>query len=168
MHDLFTIRQDLTFNEFLSSTLYYCFSGRLFKRFMLFLLGLTLLSSFLEYATTSREVQLGTFIYNFAPIFMIVPIVVVFSFFMCLYIYKRKPYLFNNVSYDFTLWGVVRHGEKTEFSKPWCDITKYKETKAFFLLYIGDRDFHIVQKRMLESSVRLDAFRQLLQENVKK
>ena len=168
MHESFTIQQNLTFREFLSSTLYYCFSGRLLKRFVLFLIGLTLLTTFLGSATTSDGVRPGTFIYNFAPILLVIPIVVIFSFCLCLYIYYGKPYLFHNVSYDFTHWGVVRNGEKTEFSKPWREITKFKETTAFFLLYIGDRDFHIVQKRMLESQERIAAFRQLLQKNLKK
>jgi hypothetical protein len=92
----------------------------------------------------------------------------VFSFFSCLYIYKRKRYLFNNVSYDFTHWGVVRNGAKTEFSKPWREITRFKETKAFFLLYAGSIDVHIFQKRMFANTEELNDFRQLLLENIKK
>ncbi len=132
------------------------------------LIGLTLLSTFLGFATTSRGFELATIFYNLVPMVILILIIVVFAFFVCLYIYKSKSYLFNNISYDFTHWGVTRYGEKTEFSKPWRDITKMKETKAFFLLFIGNADFHIIQKRMFAGSEELNSFRQLLQENIKK
>jgi len=76
------------------------------------------------FATTSKGIDLATIISNFAPLLILPLIVTALAFFVCLYIYKRKPFLFDNVSYDFAYWGVVRHGEKTEFSKPWRDITK--------------------------------------------
>ena len=168
MQESFTISQNLTFREFLSSTLYFYFSGRLLKRLLLLLIGLTLLSTFLGFATTSKRFDLATVFYNLVPMAILIFIIVVFAFFICLYIYKNKAYLFDNISYEFTHWGVTRYGEKTEFSKPWRDITKVKETKAFFLLYIGNTDFHIIQKRMLAGSEELNAFRHLLHENIKK
>src|SRR5215204_2515868 len=113
MQNSLTIRQELTFRDFLSSTLYYYFSGRLLKRFFLFLSGLTLLSMFPGFATTSKGIDLATIISNFAPLLILPLIVTALAFFVCLYIYKRKPFLFDNVSYDFAYWGVVRHGEKT-------------------------------------------------------
>ena len=100
------------------------------------------------------------------PIFFLFIIVALFALLSCLFIYKSKSYLFKNVSYDFTHWGVVRHGERTDFSKPWRDITKFKETKAFFVLYTGKSDFHIVQKRMLKDLDSLNDFRKLLQQNI--
>ena len=168
MQESFTVRQNLTFSEFFSSTLYFYFSGRLLKRFLLLLIGLTLLSTFLGFATTSKRFDLEIVFYNLVPMAILILIIVIFSFFICLYIYKNKSYLFDNVSYNFTHWGITRNGEKTEFSKPWRDITKIKETKAFFLIYIGNTDFHIIQKRMFAGSAEQDAFRQLLKENVKK
>ena len=97
---------------------------------------------------------------------MLFLVIIIFAFLGCLFIYKSKPYLFENISYEFTHWGVVRHGEKTEFSKPWRDITKIKETKAFFLLYVGNADFHIIQKRMFENDSSITEFRNLLKEHV--
>ena len=132
MQESFTVRQDLTFREFLSSTLYYFFSGRLLKRFLLLVFGLTLLSTFLGFATTSKGFDLASVFYNLVPLGILTLLVVVFTFFICLYIYQIKAYLFKNMSYDFTHWGITRQGEKTEFSKPWRGITRVKETKAFF------------------------------------
>ncbi|MEI6946712.1 YcxB family protein [Paraflavisolibacter sp. H34] len=167
MRNSFIIRQDLTFREFASSTLYYYFSGRLLKRFFLFLTGLALLSVFLGFASASNGIDLVTIISSFAPIIILLIAVTAFAFFICLYIYKSKPYLFEGVSYDFTHWGVERLGERTEFSKPWRDITEFKETKAFFLLYVGNNDFHIIQKRMFANPEELNDFRKLLKANIK-
>ena len=162
MEKSFTIRQNLTFRDFLSSTLYYYLSGRLLRRFFLILVGLALLSMFLGLDTTSKGINSARLISSFAPFLIFLIGVVAFAFTTCLYIYKSKPYLFHNVSYDFTHWGVVRHGDRTDFSKPWRDISKIKETKAFFLIYIGNSDFHIIQKRMFAGSEELNDFRQLL------
>lgn len=167
MQNSFIIRQDLTLKEFLISTLYYYFSGKLLKRFFIFLICLTFLNMFLSFATTSSNMALLTIFSSFAPIVILFVVVVIFASLICLYIYKNKPYLFSDVSYDFTHWGVIRHGEKTEFSKPWRDISKFKETKNFFLLYIGNNDFHIIQKKMFTNLNELDDFRQLLRENIK-
>ena len=168
MQESFTVRQDLAFSEFLSSTLYYYFSGRLLQRFLLLVFGLTLLSTFLGLATTSKEFDPASVFYSLVPVGILLLLVVVFTFFICLYIYQNKGYLFKDISYDFTHWGITRHGEHTEFSKPWRDITRVKETKAFFLFYIGNKDFHIIQKRMLAGTEELIAFRQLIQEKIKK
>lgn len=166
MENSFTIRQDLTFSEFFSSALYYYLSGKSLKRFFLFLLGLSLLSMFLGFLTTSQSVDIITIISTFAPFIILFLIGIIVISLICLYIYKSQPHLFKNVSYYFNHWGVVRHGEQTEFSKPWRDITKFKETKAFFLLYIGSTDFHIIQKRIFENDKVMNDFRNLLNENL--
>lgn len=130
------------------------------------MIGLTFISIFLDFVTTSKGLEMTSIFTNFAPVAILFLIVIIFTFIICLYIYKSKRYLFDNVSYDFTHWGVVRHGERTEFSKPWRDISKFKETKAFFILYIGNTDFHIIQKRMLENIGELNDFRNLLSEKI--
>ena len=166
MQDSFTIKQELTFRDFLSSTLYYYFSGKLLKRFFLVLIGVSTLSMILGVVTTSKGIDLKTIVGGFAPILILLLGVIAFAFFTCLYIYRSKPYLFDNVSYDFTHWGIVRHGEKTEFSMAWRDISKIKESKAFFLFCIGNTDFHIIQKRMFANSEELSDFKQLLRGNI--
>jgi hypothetical protein len=167
MRDSFTVRQDLTFSDFFSSMMYYYFSGKLLKRIFLFIAGVIVFSMLLGIATTSNGIDLLTLMSSFLPLLIVVLIVIAGVFFICLNIYKSKPYLFQNVSYDFTHWGVVRRGENTEFSKPWRDITKFKETKAFILLYVGNSDVHIIQKKMFANGSELNDFRQLLQDNIR-
>lgn len=156
----------MTYAEFLSSALYFYLSGKPLQRFFLFLIALTLLSMILGLATTSNRISLATIINYFVPLIIMFFIAIIFICLICLYIYKSKSYLFENITYDFTHWGVTRHGERTKFSKPWREITKFKETKAFFLLCIGNTDFHIIQKRMFETSGELNDFRNLLKENI--
>ena len=162
MDNSFTIKQNLTFGEFLSATLYYYLSRKLLWRFFLLLIILGLLSILLGQITTSKALTAVDFI----PV--VAPLVILFLIAICFYIYKGKPYLFHNVSYDFTHWGVVRHGEKTDFSKPWRNISKIKETKAFFFIYVGKSDFHIIQKRMFANMNELNDFRSLLKEKTLK
>jgi hypothetical protein len=130
------------------------------------LIGLSLFSNLLGLATTSKGLKVTDFVSVIVPLVILFLMVIIFIIVNCLFIYKSKPYLFQNVSYDFTHWGVVRHGEKTEFSKPWRDISKIKETSAFFLLYIGRTDFHIIQKRMFENMDELNDFKLFLKEKV--
>ena len=66
------------------------------------------------------------------------------------------------MSYQFNHWGVIRHGDLTEFSKPWREVSKFKESKAFFLLYISNTDFHIIQKKMINGSDEINKFRDIL------
>jgi hypothetical protein len=104
---------------------------------------------------------------SFAPIFILLLILMILVVLICLYIYKSKPYLFTDVSYKFTHWGIVRIGERTEFSKPWRDISEFRETKAFFLLCIGSNDFHIIQKSMFHSLEDINDFRCILKEHIR-
>ena len=168
MQTTFTINQNLTYREFLSSTLYFYLSAKLLRRFFLLVIGLSLFSNILGLMTTSKGLKVTDFVSAIVPSVILFLMVIIFSIVICLIIYKSKPYLFHNVSYDFTHWGVVRHGEKTEFSKPWREITRVKETRAFFLLYIGRTDFHIIQKRMFGNINELDDFRSLLKEKTLK
>jgi hypothetical protein len=158
MQNVFKIEQDLTFREFLSFTLYYYLTGKRTRKFFILIATLSLLSVILGLIATSNSIDLLVISTYLAP--------VVVSFFglllICFIIYQFKPYLFKKVSYEFTHWGVVRHGERTEFSRSWRDITNLKETKAFFLLYIGSTDFHVIQKRMFSDTEKLDTFRNCL------
>ncbi len=97
---------------------------------------------------------------------ILLSIIVLIVFLLCLFIYLARPHLFRNVSYDFTHWGVTRNGKGTEFSKPWREFTGYRETNAFFLLYVGTTDFHFIQKRMLTGPEETDLFRDLLKEKI--
>lgn len=165
MEDSFVIEQNLTFREFFLSSFNYYIAKKVLKMFLLILLAFSVLEVFLGIITINNlsfPVLVGTF----APIVVIVFLLITLTFLVCFFTYKSKPYLFQNVSYEFTHWGVVRNGEKTDFSKPWRDFEKFKETKEFFLLYIANTDFHIIQKRMFKDFDEMERFRALLTEKI--
>jgi hypothetical protein len=164
MQNIFKVDQDLSFKEFLSSTLYYYLTGRRTRKYFAFMTALGILSTIFGFMTSSNGVGLSDIPIYLAPAIMLFFGMLDFIVLVCFVIYKFKPYLFKNVSYEFTHCGVVRHGERTEFSKPWREITNLKETKAFFLLYIGNTDFHIIQKRMFPDTEKLETFRDCLVE----
>ncbi|MDX2046219.1 MAG: YcxB family protein [Chitinophagaceae bacterium] len=168
MQNSFTIRQELSLREFLIATLYSLFLGRRMKIFLFLMTGVALASLFLGYATTSDGINLSALATAFAPLVMILIIFTVFICFGGFFVYKSNPHLFKNVSYTFTHWGIVRQDKRGEFSKPWRDISKFKETKSFLLVYPrAGMDTHIIQKRMFADSEELNAFRQLLNDNIK-
>jgi hypothetical protein len=168
MPDSFSIKQQLTLKQFTAATLLYYFKSKKVRLFFLFITALTLGSFLLGFATTSKQVMVASVLASLAPIFLLMLVLVAFVFFTCIYIYKNKPYLFNNVTYEITHWGVIRHGERTEFSKPWRDISAYRESRNFFLLYVANTDFHIIQKSMFKDDSELNSFRAMLEEKIRR
>ena len=163
MENTIIINQQLTFKEFVSSTLYFYLTGSLLKRFFAILFAILLVSLLLGLGTTDKGLDTTMIIGTVAPVIFLLAAATAFVFLSCLYIFKSKPSIFKNVSYEFTHWGIIRHADKLEFSRPWRDITDMKETKAFFLLYVGKTDFHIIQKRLIGDSIK---FRLLLKSNL--
>jgi len=164
MQNVFRIEQDLTFKEFLSSTLYYYLTGKRTWKFFVLIATFDLIIMIYGFVTSPSGVDLSVIPTYLAHSISLFFGMLVFIVLICFVIYKFKPYLFKNVSYEFTDWGVVRDGERTEFSKSWREITNLKETNAFFLLYIGSTDFHIIQKRMFPDQEKLETFRDCLVE----
>src|SRR6476619_2871934 len=100
MQTTFTINQNLTYREFLSSTLYFYLSAKLLRRFFLLVIGLSLFSNILGLMTTSKGLKVTDFVSAIVPSVILFLMVIIFSIVICLIIYKSKPYLFHNVSYD--------------------------------------------------------------------
>ena len=163
MKDSFTIRQDLSFKEYLRSNLYFFFVSRRLRFYGLVLTAVSAYGS--GSVTASKKIDLTAIVSVFVPILLMAAVLALGIYFVSLYLYRAKPYLFKEVSYEFTHWGIVRHGERTQFSKQWREITKVRESKNFFLFYAG-MDAHTIPKRVFSSPGELDAFRQFLKRAV--
>lgn len=163
MQHTFTIQQDLTQMEFMSATLYYYLTGKWVKRFFFFLFFLSLMSVLLGFITAPLHFNSLSFIRIFAPIGILFVLLLFFIVFSSYSIFTRNAYLFKNVTYSFNDWGLIRHGEQTDFSEPWNEALTFKETKAFFIFYIGNTDFHIIQKRLFHDKIETDHFRSFIQ-----
>jgi len=166
MFDTIAIPQRLSYKEFLHAMLYVFASSRRIRRFFLFMIILMSSSQLLGYLTTAK--------YNFglASVFLIAKVLVsmmlgglAFVTILTFILYRTQPHLFNHVSYEFSHWGITRNGEGTLFAKPWRDITGYKESNRFFVIYAGI-DPHIIQKSMLGDAEKIDNFRTMLKSNI--
>ena len=161
MEQPLTVQQELTYKEYLSAMLYVFASSKRAKWYLIGIFGLIMVSNLLGPGSITA-IDLITML---APLVMMILLFVTFITIACYYIYKSKPYLFHHVSYVFTDWGVVRHGERTQFSKPWKEITRFKESKAFFFLYAGKFDVHIFPKKMFADEFEMEHFKDLVKEN---
>jgi len=101
METSFTINQDLTFKESMSSTLYYILSSKRFRLFVLFLVGLTVMSNLLS----PQGIEPKKILWGLASIFMTGTILLLFMAILSLVFRKTRPSIFK-ISYHFTHWGM--------------------------------------------------------------
>jgi len=166
MKDSYTIQQDVSLSDYYRICLHTYLYLKLTRRLFLFIAALSLLSSLLRVAGTDKSFSVVMFVYDLLPVLVLAAFFLVFSGLLCVYIYKTRPWLFKNVSYEYTHWGITGNGEKTEFSKPWREITGMKETKSYFIFYVGQRDLHFLQKKMFADAAELTDFRNFVNEKM--
>lgn len=163
METSFIINQDLTFKESMSSTMYYIFSAKRFRLFVLFLVGLTILSNLLS----PQGIEVKEILRGFASILIAGSILLFVMIVLSLVLRKTKPSIFR-ISYHFTHWGMAWKNNEKEFSRSWKEIDTFKESKAFFLLYTDKFNVHVIQKRLFQDQYDVFAFRDLLKEKINK
>jgi hypothetical protein len=166
MFETITVPQRLSCKETLSVVLFMYASSRRVRRFILTMIIIHTAGQLFGYVASpgySFGLYNVLFIVKYLGSFALAGIA--FITLLTLIIYRTKPHLFNNISYEFSHWGVTRDGERTEFAKPWRDITKYKESKIFFIIFAGI-DPHIIQKSMLGDAKKIDDFRIMLKSNI--
>jgi hypothetical protein len=154
----FIVEQKLSLNEFIRSALLYLPHNRVVRKLIIVVCSVVSLIVFLGQDWSFDKSIFLTFLKTLDWIVFIFIIIIAFIAMTCLFIFKTQNYLFENVTYQFTDWGITRHGRQTEFSKPWKEVSKIVETKSFFLFCFGVSDYHIIQKRMFNDSSELIAF----------
>lgn len=165
MQSSLRINQDLTFQEFFSGTLYFCFSSKLVKRAAILILAGNVLSIFVELAANPNSLSSDSLFTQVIPIIAMLLLLVLLVFVFSIFTYTNKSDIFKNVTYDFTHWGIIRNAVQSQFSKPWRDLTEVKESKEFFILYFSNTDYHLIQKRMIGDKKEVGRLRTLLIEN---
>jgi hypothetical protein len=163
METSFTINQDLTFKESMSSTLYYILTSKRFRLFVLFLAGLTVMSNLLS----PQGIEAKKILWGFVSILMTGTILFLFMIILTLVFRKTRPSIFK-FSYHFTHWGMAWNNNEKEFSKSWKEIDTFKESKAFFFLYTDKYNVHVMQKKLFKDQYDVFAFRDLLKEKINK
>jgi len=169
MQNTITVPQRLTYKEFLSAMLYACFISRRLRRYFWLMLIISCASNLLGFLTTTKfsfTLQDAVFIVFFLGFLALAGMLALLI--ITWWVYQKRPDLFNNVLYQFSHWGITREGPNTNFSKPWREIDRFKESKQFFLIYVSKFDIHIIQKEMIGDTERINIFRSMLEENVGK
>ncbi|WP_143774282.1 YcxB family protein [Niastella vici] len=167
MQNTITVRQQLTYKEFLNAMLYAFFISRRVRRYFGFMLIISCASNLLGFLTTSKfsfTLQDAAFIVFFIGSLALAGMLALLI--ITWWVYQKRPDLFNNVLYQFSHWGITREGPNTNFSKPWREIDRFRESKQFFLIYVSRFDVHIIQKKMIGDVERINIFRSMLEANV--
>jgi hypothetical protein len=166
MANSFTIKQDLSLKEFFNAFLYIFFTSRIFKRLLLFMSIISGLGIILDFLTDSKKPLFVNIALSLLPLIFLFSFFFVFGFLATLFIYKTKTKLFKNVTYEFTHWGVMMSTEGADFSKPWREFIKIRESRLFFLLYISANDAYIIKKGIFENNEEIKNFRDFLKLNI--
>jgi len=169
MQSSFTVDLNLTRSEFVSAMFRAYLISRRARIALFMIIGVMVFSDITLWTTTAKKPDLSfSFIASGVPLIVILLVYAGFGLFACFYFYAAKPYLFRNVTYQFTHWGMEKEGEMVHTSNAWREITKFKESKNYFFIYTGGIDVHFIQKRMFTDFLQVDQFRDMLKENIKR
>lgn len=160
---MINIRQNLTFRELASASLYSVFRLKILRGFFLFLTSLFVLSEVFAFAA-GGNITVGDILRTVATLAMTFLLIIGLLLMSCAFFYKARYNDWTNTYYEINANGIIRHGGSLPFSAPWRTISRINETKAFFILYVGGYDFHVLQKKMFADAAELNAFRELLRQ----
>jgi hypothetical protein len=80
--------------------------------------------------------------------------------------YATKIYLREYVTYVFTPETINTSGTGISSSVSWKNITRFRETKSLFLLYLGPNGAINIPKRFFQSPEEMERWRQLVQSSM--
>lgn len=155
MPDSFNIRLQFNKAELLAASFYVVSGMKIIRHLGVILIILLVLSIPFLFFTLAL---LGIVTVILATTFIVLLLVNFYAF-------QKQAGSHNNLSYEFTHWGMNLAGDSVELSKPWRTISHAKETDLFFILFVENKT-HFIQKRMLGNKSTIDAFRKLLQKNI--
>jgi len=169
MTEIFTLKQELTWREFISAIFNILFNLKATKQILLVLLGFCLVNSTLNLTAPGKETRWYFIILASCALplffftFFTVAITLVASLFMI-----ARPQLYKNNTLRFTHWGMEKTGKGFEVTLPWSKFIKFRETNNFILLYTTEKDAEVIQKRMFRDASQLDEFKNFISEYLKR
>ncbi|NOT93368.1 YcxB family protein [Ferruginibacter sp.] len=159
--DEFIIPQKLSLWDFYRTSLYVTLRSKRLSWLYYFVTGVGVLNLFVNIAASAKAA---------GPIWILVlqsllPLLVLMlflfggTFIICVVIKLLKPGIFNNMTYQFTHWGLYKKSDIVDYSIPWRNIVKVKETRSFIYLYFSKDDAHVIQKKMFRHVDELQSFK---------
>ena len=168
MSQTFKVQQNITYSELLSASYYQISRMKIIRRFVLFP---TLFNSIILVILTILSFSNGINWYQL--IFQLISI----PFFFIAFVFGlttlgmtilklTQPFRYQDNTYSFTHWGMEKTGNGVEFTRPWRNFLKFRESNNFIYLYISENDAHIIQKRMFNDKYEEECFKQFVTENI--
>src|SRR5882724_10119220 len=164
MADEFIIPQKLTLWDFYRATLYVVVRNTRVRRIFYFIAGVGVLGLLLSLGATPKPngKPLIPVLQFLLPFLILVLFIFIGTFIVCALIKLLKPAIFSNMTYQFTHWGIYKKSDTIDYSIPWRNIIKVKETKSFIFLYFSKDDAHVIQKKMFRHNDELQFFKSFM------
>jgi len=164
MIENYTLPQELTFAEYLQSTIYISLRMKIVKRIFFFAVAIGILGGLLNTFLIEKPAEhwyQPTIQFILAPLFMIC-FFTIFITIISAIVYNRMRKHFKGITFHFNHWGIEKRGDGVDFSTPWRKALKLKENNKFLFLYIGENTAYIFQKRMFSHVTELEEFKDFL------
>ena len=168
MQDAYTIKQDLTYMDYVRLTLYMLTKNKMIRRLIIFIFCICILATLSGLlAPGPNEVFNGSSLLMtmLLPPLGIVLFFVVFVFIGGFLMMKFKSDLLKGVTFTFTHLGMERQSAKSESSISWRDFQDVKETKNFILLFVREKNLnnsYAIKKSDLSSPEFEDELKQFI------
>jgi len=165
MQENFRIAQNLNLIEYYTAAIYLGLRNKRLRRTFIIVFTLPFLTILFDifFARSRWSETLSTF-----GLLLLVPLAFFYIglFLLSCLVMLIRPSLVKNAAYEFNHWGMIKKTRDNEYSTPWRDFLKLRETNRFFLLYITENDAHIIQKRMFSDSSEQENFRRFADQNI--
>jgi uncharacterized membrane protein len=134
-------------------------AGRIQFRLGMFLFGLFLLMTIFSVIFTPRVWM------NYTLPLVLAAAYLYLYYFAHRLAYRKNAGLFSDIAVDVSSDGIHIITPHSESTVPWSRYLRWIESKDVFLLYVGQRTFNIIPKRVLTAEQQ-DSLRTLLKRNV--
>ena len=171
MKQEFIFEQKLSLWELYRSSLYQLPQLKVIRRLFYFLSGVFVLSIILSVALskkTGTSGLLNDLLPGIKSFLMLFAFLFIGTFLILLILRISKPTIFNSITYQFTHWGMFKKNTLIDYSCPWRNIVKVKQTKSWILLYTSGAGAHVIKKKLFTDKNELDMFLAFVKSNVGK
>lgn len=117
---------------------------------------------------STNENWLFTLLPIVAPFLIVCAIYFVLTFIICVLLKVLRPGIFSTVTWQFTHWGMFKKNTAFDYSCPWRNILKVKETRSWILVYTHETGVHVIQKNSFTDKNELDMLLHFLKSNTGK
>ena len=169
MQDTYTLAVDFNLREYIQLSSVLLPRLKPIRRVFLFLICFGIIVGLLGAPGKNEKIGISTLLHFFIAPLVLLMLFVIGIVVSAIYVDRWKPQSIRGITYRFTHWGMeVRTADK-EADIPWRDFQQVKETKAYFLLYVKEKNHdnvHVIQKRKFADSHEAAGFKAFVMRNL--